>query len=150
MIMIILIGRKDNDIDIFDNDNNIDNAFKIPSVVTMMWLNVNLLLLRAGSDGKVEACGDESSGARGKMDFQEFPANSIFPLNQLDLQEFSEFWNFSKKFRVEWSPDTLDRSQNCLLSSLNVAFSWRLPQNGKRFLLYALLVVTVVKPFWKR
>ena len=47
-------------------------------------------LLRCG-DGKVEACGDESSGARGKMDFQEFPTNSIFPLNQLDLQEFLEF-----------------------------------------------------------
>ena len=55
-----------------------------------MGLNVDLLLLRCG-DGKVEACGDESSGARGKMDFQEFPTNSIFPLNQLDLQEFSEF-----------------------------------------------------------
>ena len=37
------------------------------------------------ADGKVEACGDESSGARGKMDFQEFPTNSIFPLNQFGL-----------------------------------------------------------------
>ena len=58
--------------------------------VTVMGLNEDLLLLRCG-DGKVEACGEESSGARGKMDFQEFPTNSIFPLNQLDLQEFSEF-----------------------------------------------------------
>jgi len=59
----------------------------LPVVLVVMGIYIE----RAGSDGKVEACGDESSGARGKMDFQEFPANSIFPLNQLDLQEFSEF-----------------------------------------------------------
>ena len=47
-------------------------------------------LLRCGTDGKVEACGDESSGARGKMDFPEFSTNSIFPFNQMDLLEISE------------------------------------------------------------
>ena len=47
-------------------------------------------LLRCGTDGKVEACGDESRGARDKKDFPEFSTNSIFPFNQMDLLEISE------------------------------------------------------------
>ena len=65
--------------------------FSIHFFLALEVIECRFRLLRCGTDGKVEACGDESSGARGKMDFQEFPGNSIFPLNQLDLQEFSEF-----------------------------------------------------------
>ena len=84
----------------FDKDGGKISIFCGKMVTTMMWLNVDLPLLRCG-DGKVEAWGDESSGAHGKMDFQEFPTNSIVPLNQFDLHRFPEFWYLSKKFQVD-------------------------------------------------
>ena len=114
-------------------------------VTTMMWLNVDLPLLRCG-DGKVEAWGDESSGAHGKMDFQEFPTNSIVPLNQFDLHRFPEFWYLSKKFQVDlkkcsWS--LIEAKREFSFFDPKCVFFLEASEEWFLFSLNRLLVVTI-------